>query len=74
MALEDYNRVIQLSPSNILGYYNRGILKHNKKELQRSALEDYNKAIELFPEFLDAQESRLNVLQHLGKGIGIQVC
>lgn len=65
LALDDYNEVVRLNPKNILGYFNRGILKHNKNDLN-GALEDYNKAIELFPEFLDAHESRLQLLRAKG--------
>jgi tetratricopeptide (TPR) repeat protein len=65
LALDDYNEVVRINPKNILGYYNRGILKHNKKDFN-GALEDYNQAIELFPEFLDAHESRLQLLKVKG--------
>ncbi len=65
-ALEDYNSVVKQSPNSVLGYFNRAILKHNDKRYTE-ALDDYNRAIELFPEFLDAHENRLDVLQRLGR-------
>ena len=65
-ALSDYNKVVQLNRTNILARFNRGILHLNKNRNQL-ALDDFNKTLELFPEFLDAHEVRLQVLQKLGK-------
>ncbi len=65
-ALADYDRVVQLNPSNILARFNRGIL-HLNKQRNSDALADFNKTLELFPEFLDAHETRLEVLKKLGR-------
>lgn len=64
-ALVDYNMVVSLNPNNILARFNRGILFVKKGEKQ-SALQDFDKTLELFPEFLDAHETRLRVLEQLG--------
>lgn len=64
-ALVDYNRVTQLNPTNILARFNRGILYSNENR-NNQALDDFNSAINLFPEFLDAHEVRLKLLQRMG--------
>lgn len=66
MALADYNRVVQLNPTNILARFNRGIL-HLNENRNNLALDDFNSTINLFPEFLDAHDVRLKLLQQLGK-------
>lgn len=65
-ALADYDQVVKLNPKNILARFNRGILHFNSKAYSKS-LVDLEAAIKLFPEFLDAHETRLQVLRILGK-------
>lgn len=65
-AMADYNRVVQLNPTNILARFNRGIL-HSNQNRNSLALEDFNSTINLFPEFLDAHDVRLKLLQQMGK-------
>ena len=48
-AIEDFTKVITLSPKNDSAYYNRG-LAEEKLNNNVSALDDYTKAIELKPE------------------------
>jgi tetratricopeptide (TPR) repeat protein len=47
-ALKDYNKSIQLEPSNDLVYYNRGIVRYDLGD-KEGAVEDYNRAIALNP-------------------------
>lgn len=64
-ALLDYNEVLRLNPKNILGHFNRALLFLEKKELDKS-LKDLDKALELFPEFVDAYETKLEILKRKG--------
>lgn len=63
-AMADYNMVVSLNRSNILARFNRGILFLQKGD-KRAALTDLNATLDLFPEFLDAHETRLQVLEQL---------
>ena len=51
------DKVVELAPDFVYGYYNRGNVSSALKDY-RSALEDYNKAIELDPEFAEAYFNR----------------
>lgn len=54
---KDLDKVVELAPDFVYGYYNRGNVSSALKDY-RSALEDYNKAIELDPEFAEAYFNR----------------
>ena len=49
-AIEDFNKVINLTPNNANAYYSRGLTK-KKLENYLEAIEDYNIAIKLNPSF-----------------------
>ena len=46
-ALEFYNKKIELTPKDPLGYSNRGDLYQNYLKDNEKALTDYNKSVEL---------------------------
>ncbi|HEY6285729.1 MAG TPA: tetratricopeptide repeat protein, partial [Ktedonobacteraceae bacterium] len=47
-AIADYNRAIELDPSNAAGYNNRGLVYDNLKQYDQ-AIADYDRSIELEP-------------------------
>ena len=49
-AIQDYNKAIELNPSDAEAYNNRGNAKDILKDY-RGAIQDYNKAIELNPNY-----------------------
>jgi tetratricopeptide (TPR) repeat protein len=53
----DLNRVIELAPDFVYGYYNRANMEAMLKDY-RAAIVDYDKAIELSPSFADAYFNR----------------
>jgi tetratricopeptide (TPR) repeat protein len=55
--LEDYNRVAQYSPDNVLVYYNRAGLYSQIGDV-KSAIDDYTHAIKLYPDFANAYLNR----------------
>jgi tetratricopeptide (TPR) repeat protein len=57
LAMEDYNKAIELDPNYADAYYNRGLAHYDLKEYER-AIEDYNKAIELDPNYVNAYYNR----------------
>lgn len=54
---KDLDKVIELAPDFVYGYYDRGNVFSALKDY-RSALEDYNKVIEMDPEFAEAYFNR----------------
>ena len=64
-ASEDYTKVIQLNPKNILAHFNRGLIHIQLKD-PRSAKADLERTIELYPDFLDAHEVLSQVYKDLG--------
>lgn len=54
---KDLDKVVELAPDFVYGYYDRGNVSSALKDY-RSALEDYNKALELDPEFAEAYFNR----------------
>ena len=56
-ALEDYNKVAEHLPDNVLVYYNRALLYQQLGEIEK-AKRDYTKAIELYPDFANAYLGR----------------
>lgn len=57
LALENYNRAIELDPKNSFAYVNRAVCYETLGEKEK-ALADYNKAIEINPDNKDAYEKR----------------
>ena len=57
MALEDYNKSIELDPSTALTYNNRGMTRYEGENFQ-DALYDFNKAIKLDPLLAVAYNNR----------------
>ncbi|GCL49493.1 tetratricopeptide repeat protein [Microcystis aeruginosa NIES-3804] len=57
LALDDYNKAIELNPNFAMAYYNRGVLYFNQKKYEL-ALADCNKAIELNRNYADAYNNR----------------
>jgi len=65
-VMQDYDKVLQLSPDFVYAWYNRGNIRVQQKDY-RSALEDYNKAIELAPGFAQAWYNRGITRIYLGE-------
>jgi serine/threonine protein kinase len=56
-AIRNYNKVIELDPSNSAAYNNRGIAYADKYDYD-AAIRDYNKAIELKSDYANAYNNR----------------
>ena len=57
LTIEDFNRVIQLSPHYAEAYNNRGAVYAAKGETSR-AIEDFDRAIQLNPDYAEAYNNR----------------
>ena len=57
LAIEDYNKAVELKPNDAGLYYNRG-LAYNKKGKVDLAIKDFDKAIELSPNNADVYNNR----------------
>jgi len=57
LALADYNRAIQLNPSDSWAHNNRGTVYDRKKMLDH-AIADYSKAVQLSPKYASAFRNR----------------
>ena len=64
-AIADYDKVIELSPSMPVAYYNKGVVQATGGDYT-SALQSFSKAIELRPEFGEAYYNRGYVYLTLG--------
>ena len=60
LALEDFNKVIELNPEDSDAYYNRGLTHKNQQDYDH-AIEDYSRAIKLNPRYVNAYNNRGNV-------------
>ena len=67
--MEDYGKVIELAPDNVLGYYNRASL-NVKLGNYEGALDDYSYAIHLYPDFANAYLARAGVRYQLNDMVG----
>ena len=56
-SLADFNKAIEINPSDADAYYNRGIAYGHKGQHDK-AISDYNKALEIDPKFADAYNNR----------------
>jgi Tfp pilus assembly protein PilF len=65
LALDDFEKAIELNPTYRRVYHLRGIAYHMKGEREK-ALRDFDKAIELDPEYGAAYLSRANVHSEMG--------
>ncbi|MBD2622179.1 tetratricopeptide repeat protein [Microcystis flos-aquae FACHB-1344] len=66
LALDDYNKAIELNPNHAQAYNNRGTL-YDEQQKYELALADYNQAIELNRNFAMAYYNRGGLYQDLGK-------
>ncbi|MBD2290365.1 tetratricopeptide repeat protein [Microcystis wesenbergii FACHB-1317] len=57
LALDDYNKAIELNPNHAGAYYNRALLYSDQKKYDL-ALSDYDKAIEINPNYAEAYVNR----------------
>jgi tetratricopeptide (TPR) repeat protein len=57
LAIQDYNKAIELDPTYTAAYYNRGVVHHTKDQFDL-AIQDYCKAIELDPKLASAYFNR----------------
>jgi tetratricopeptide (TPR) repeat protein len=64
-ALEDYDRVADYSPDNVLVYFNRALLYTRLGE-PHLAIDDYSRAIELYPDFAAAYINRSELKRQTG--------
>jgi tetratricopeptide (TPR) repeat protein len=69
IAIENYNKAIELNPKFTLAYYNRGMAKAFLQNYT-DALSDYNKAIELNPKYPVAFYNRGIAKYYLGNSEG----
>ena len=56
-AIEDYDKSIELDPTDAKAYHNRGYAYYLLDD-HRRAIEDYDRSIELAPDFFNAYYSR----------------
>ena len=66
LAIEDYNKTIELDPKYAQAYNNRGLAYYNKNKLDL-AIKDYNKAIKLNPKYANAYINRGNAYRKKGE-------
>ncbi|MDR1671484.1 MAG: tetratricopeptide repeat protein, partial [Alistipes sp.] len=59
-ALADYDRVIDLSPDNVVAHFNRATVKNRLGDLDGAAA-DYSQAIKLYPDFATAYLARAEI-------------
>ena len=57
VAVNYYNKAIELDPEHYEYYFNRGVAKANNKNFAE-AVKDYDKCIELNPDYTEAYYSR----------------
>ncbi|MFM6322961.1 MAG: tetratricopeptide repeat protein, partial [Microcystis panniformis] len=60
LALDDFNKAIELNPNYAEAYGNRGLLYYNQQKYEL-ALSDFNKAIEINPNLVEAYYNRGNL-------------
>jgi tetratricopeptide (TPR) repeat protein len=68
-ALDDYNKVVELNPFNVYGYFNRGVDYFAMKRY-KDAENDFTKALSIFPDFVGAYINRAAVRSKLGDNKG----
>ena len=66
LAIERYNRALELAPNNAESMYNRSVLQHTLHN-DREALKDLNEAIRLDPNFVLAMIARAGLLWEAGE-------
>ena len=64
-ALNDFDRVVELNPDNLLVYFNRGVLLY-EMDNYTDAIDDFTSAIELFSDFAKAYLGRSMAYARLG--------
>ena len=66
-TIADYNEAIRLNPQYALAYYNRGLARENKNQLQQ-ALSDFKTAADLSPSDPDARKAVARATSALNGG------
>lgn len=66
LAVERYNRALELAPNNAESLYNRAVLQHTLGK-DREALKDLNEALRLEPNFVLAMVARAGLLWEAGE-------
>ncbi|NCR05055.1 MAG: serine protease [Microcystis aeruginosa LG13-03] len=66
LALDDYNKAIELNPNYALAYYNRGNIYYDQQKYDL-ALSDYNQAIKINSDFAEAYNNRGNLYRRQQK-------
>ena len=66
LALEDYNKAIEINPNYVHVNFNRGLVYHNQGNIQL-ALEDYNKSIKIDSNYTDAYNNIGSIYYEQGK-------
>ena len=72
LALEDYNKSVELNSENPTTYVMRGICKYNLSDYD-GALADYNRAIELDPKNVSAYNMRAGLKLQIGDYEGADI-
>ncbi len=65
-ALDDYDRVLNINPNNVLAYFNRAAVFMELGRF-REAMDDYSQAINLYPDFAKAYMNRAYAKSQLGQ-------
>ncbi|RLG44327.1 MAG: hypothetical protein DRN81_04785 [Thermoproteota archaeon] len=65
-AINDFNKAIEIDPSDAVAYTNRGTAYDNLGQYDK-AIDDYNKAIEINSRYAEAYNNRGNVYHKLGQ-------
>lgn len=66
LAIENYDRSVEINPSHSLAYSNRGFAKHQLGR-HSEAIEDFNEAIKLDPNLAHTHYTRGLAYQALGE-------
>jgi tetratricopeptide (TPR) repeat protein len=66
-AIADYDQAIALNPNFVWAYYNRGLARYKKGELEK-AVGDYTQAIQMNPKFVASYYARAWSYLASGKG------
>lgn len=65
-AISDYNKAIEINPTNIQSYNNQGNA-YFKKGLYDQAISDFNKALEINPGFAEAYFNKAVACERVGR-------
>ncbi len=65
-AIDCYNRIILLSPNNVLAYFGKGIAYLDMKQREK-AIECFDEAIRMYPNFTNVHYTKGQTLKLMGK-------